>query len=127
MGFCMGGYAAMLAATRLPLKTVVSFYGGGMAKSRPGINYGPLVGEFKNINCPALLFFGGTDHSITPEDVEIIRTQLTRDNKKFEIVVYPEAGHGFFCDVRDAYHEPSAKEAWQRTQNWLAQNAPRST
>jgi hypothetical protein len=29
-----------------------------------------------------------------------------------QVVVYPDAGHGFHCDERRSYHEASAKAAW---------------
>jgi len=37
-------------------------------------------------------------------------------------VRYPEATHAFHCDERASYHEPSAKDAWQRTLEWLDQH-----
>jgi dienelactone hydrolase len=36
-----------------------------------------------------------------------------------ELVRYPEAGHGFHCDARSAYHEASARDAWARTLAWF--------
>jgi carboxymethylenebutenolidase len=36
------------------------------------------------------------------------------------VVRYADAEHGFHCDARDAYHEDSAKDAWQRTLDWFA-------
>ena len=32
-----------------------------------------------------------------------------------EVVRYADAGHGFHCDQRESYHEPSARDAWVRT------------
>ena len=31
-----------------------------------------------------------------------------------EVVVYDEADHGFFCNMRDSFHRPSADDAWTR-------------
>jgi carboxymethylenebutenolidase len=39
-----------------------------------------------------------------------------------EVVRYPEAEHGFNCDVRPSYHEASAKDAWKRTLDWFEAN-----
>ena len=39
-----------------------------------------------------------------------------------EVIRYPEANHGFHCDARDAYHEASAKDGWERTLAWLDQH-----
>ena len=36
-----------------------------------------------------------------------------------EIYVYPGAAHGFHCDERGSFHEPSAKLAWQRSLEFL--------
>jgi len=31
------------------------------------------------------------------------------------VYTYPEADHGFHCDMRGSYHAESAKQAWQRS------------
>jgi len=38
-----------------------------------------------------------------------------------EIIVYPAADHGFFCDQRATYHEASAKDAWERVKRLFAE------
>jgi carboxymethylenebutenolidase len=64
VGFCMGGRAAVLAGITLPLECAVSFYGGGIAPSpmNPG-----FLGRVKDLKAPVLLFWGGRDQHITPE------------------------------------------------------------
>jgi carboxymethylenebutenolidase len=42
--------------------------------------------------------------------------------KNFEIKLYPEATHGFFCDERPSYHAESAKDAWEKTKSFFAQH-----
>jgi carboxymethylenebutenolidase len=37
-------------------------------------------------------------------------------------VRYEGANHGFNCDARDSYHEPSAKAAWARTLEFFGSN-----
>ncbi|MNC86115.1 Dienelactone hydrolase family protein [compost metagenome] len=66
-----------------------------------------------------LLFYGLKDQSIPQADVEAIRARLTELGKTFEIVVYPDAGHAFFNDLRVQYHEPSAKDAWPKVTGWF--------
>ncbi len=39
-----------------------------------------------------------------------------------KIVVYPEAGHGFFCDRRASYVASAAADAWKRARTWLARH-----
>ena len=48
--------------------------------------------------------------------------------KTVEIVVYPDAPHGFHADYRPSYREDDAKDGWNRLLAWLKQNgvAPKS-
>lgn len=120
VGFCAGGFAAFLAACRSDVATAVCFYGGGIARERPGMGLRPLLPEADRIACPVLAFFGAEDASIPAEDVEAIGTRLRALGKTFEIVTYPRAGHGFFNDERSSYRADAAVDAWQRTLEWLA-------
>jgi len=63
---------------------------------------------------PTMLHFGETDHSIPMSDVEIVKQK----RPDVETYVYP-AGHGFSCDERPSFHEPSHKQALDRTLAWL--------
>jgi carboxymethylenebutenolidase len=119
-GFCLGGWAAMLAACELPLAAAISFYGGGMVNPRPGIGFTPLLDRFEKIRCPVLLVFGGQDKSIPAEDIQTVKSRLTELAKVFELEIYPEGGHGFFCEDRASYHRASAEAAWTRATQWLA-------
>jgi len=112
VGFCMGGSIAYLAATRLTgLSAAVAFYGGQIVKYAD-----------ESPKCPVQMHFGEQDASIPMNDVEIIR-QKRPDT---DIHVYPAAGHGFNCDERSAFHEPSAKLAWQRTLDFLGTHMKRA-
>ncbi len=119
-GFCLGGWAATLAACELPLGAAISFYGGGMVRPRPGFNFTPLLDRFDSIRCPLLLVYGAQDTGIPPEDISAVQSKLTALGKTFEVEIYPDAGHGFFCEDRAAYHRASAEAAWTRATHWLA-------
>lgn len=119
VGFCLGGFAAFLAACRTDVAAAVSFYGGGVVRDRPGIDLRPLLSETERITAPILLFFGADDASIPPEDIESIRSRLSATGKVHDIVVYPGAGHGFLCDARASFHAQAAADAWRRTCRWL--------
>jgi carboxymethylenebutenolidase len=105
VGFCMGGTIAFLAAARLDgLTASVPYYGGrivAFADEKP--------------RCPMQMHFGDQDQSIPMSDVETIK----KKRPDCEIHVYKGAGHGFHCDERGSYHEPSSKLAWERTLAWL--------
>jgi carboxymethylenebutenolidase len=120
VGFCIGGFAAFLAACRTDVAASICFYGGGIAQKRPGRGIEPLLDEAGAIARPVLAFFGADDTSIPAADVDAISERLHRLGKTFEIVVYPEAGHGFFNDARTSYRADAAVDAWNRTLVWLA-------
>ena len=65
--------------------------------------------------CPTQMHFGDKDQSIPMTDVEIIK----RKRPDCEIYVYPEAAHGFHCDERASFHQPSAALAYERTLAFL--------
>lgn len=106
-GFCWGGLMTYLAACRLDPTCASSFYGGGIAG---------YLDEMNNLLCPTQFHFGEQDQSIPMEQVEQVRAAAGRHHRtNVEIFTYPEAGHGFHCDLRADYHEPSARQAWERT------------
>ncbi len=104
VGYCLGGTLAWLASTRIDgVACAVGYYGGGIAdtaQERP--------------RCPVLLHFGETDQSIPKEHHEKIRAA----HPEVPMHIYP-AGHGFNCDERGSYHEPSATLARRRTLEFL--------
>ena len=108
IGYCFGGSVAWLGATRFnDFAASVCFYGGQIAQ----------FAEEKP-NCPVQMHFGETDHAIPLSDVGKIRAA---QGAKVEIQVYP-AGHGFNCDERGSWHEPSAALARGRALEFLKRN-----
>jgi len=100
VGYCFGGTVAWLAATRIPgVAAAASFYGGGVADA---------AGE--QPRCPVIFHFGETDASIPKDHWDRIKAQ----HPTLPMHIYP-AGHGFSCDERGSFHEPSARQARQRT------------
>jgi carboxymethylenebutenolidase len=119
-GFCMGGWASMLAACDLPIAAAISFYGGGLVHPRPGIGFTPLMDRLESIRCPLLLVYGAQDAGIPPADIAALQSRLASLGKDHEVEVYPDAGHGFFCEDRSAYHRAAAEASWDRATRWLA-------
>ena len=107
VGYCFGGTVAWLSATRLDgVAAAVGYYGGGI---------GDAAGE--QPKCPTLLHFGETDASIPKEVYEKVQAL----HPKLPVHIYP-AGHGFNCDERGSYHEPSARQARERTLAFFRQH-----
>jgi len=119
LGFSMGGHIAYYAATQLHFDATACLYGGwitssGTALSRPE----PIVQLTTGIKVHdgRLMFFsGGKDPHIPPADLIAIKTALTQAEVPHEIVVYPNATHGFFCDARPETFDESARDsAWEK-------------
>ena len=122
VGYCVGGFAAFLAACRLDPAAAVSYYGGGIVRPRSGMLLEPLLDEADHIRAPLLCLFGSEDGGIPPADVEAIRARLARPGAAptaHEVVVYDGAKHAFFCDMRPAYHPAAAQASWERTLEWF--------
>jgi carboxymethylenebutenolidase len=116
IGYCMGGRAAFLAALTLPLAGAISYYGGGIAPnaSNPG-----LLGRASGIQAPLLLFWGGRDKHIPPEQVRAVTDALRAAGKNFVNVEISNADHAFFCDARSSYSPAAALLAWPLTLAFL--------
>jgi carboxymethylenebutenolidase len=52
---------------------------------------------------------------IPQPEVDAVRKALDETGTGHEVVVYPDADHGFNCDRRASFHADSAKDAWART------------
>lgn len=120
VGFCMGGTVAVVTAVRREVGAAVSFYGGGVGKARFG--FGSLVEEAPGLRAPWLGLYGDLDTGIPVEEVEQLRAAAAAAEPVTEVVRYPDAGHGFHCDRRSSYHEPSARDAWARTLSWFEEH-----
>jgi carboxymethylenebutenolidase len=121
VGFCFGGRVSFLAAVSRPLGAAVGFYGGGIVTSRFP-QFPSLVERAGDLKAPWLGLFGDQDQSIPVEDVERLRNELGGSGTPVahDIIRYAEAGHGFHCDAREGhYHEASARDAWQKSLEWL--------
>ena len=117
VGFCAGGSIVVLAAERTAFGAAVTFYGGGVAQGRFGMS--PLLDLAPSLKTPWLGMFGDLDASIPTEEVEWLREAAAESSVPTQVIRYPEANHGFHCDARDSYHEPSATQAWKETLAWL--------
>jgi carboxymethylenebutenolidase len=116
VGYCMGGRAAFLAALRLPLACAISYYGGGIAPnaSNPG-----LLGRARELQAPMLMFWGGRDKHITPDQIRAVTDALRTAGRSFVNVEISDADHGFFCDARASYNPAAAAQAWPLTLAFL--------
>ncbi len=120
VGFCMGGTVAFISGVQRALGAAVSFYGSGLRQGRFGL--APLVDLAPDLQSPWLGLFGDLDPGIPVDDVEALRAAARAAKVPTEVVRYPEADHGFFCDVRASYAPRAAEDAWRRTLGWFSEH-----
>ena len=106
VGYCVGGRAAFVANSAVPLKAAASYYGG---------NIPPLIGRASRLSGPMMFVWGGLDHHISDEQRRAVVTGVREANKVFVDVVFSNADHGFFCDARASYQPEAAAQAWSLT------------
>jgi carboxymethylenebutenolidase len=118
-GFCWGGRIVWLyAAHSKDLKAGVAWYGRLVGKADELHPKHPLD-LAAQIKAPVLGLYGGKDDGITLETVEKMRAALKDAGKPCEIVVYPDAPHGFHADYRPSYRKEQAEEGWKRLLDWF--------
>ena len=69
-----------------------------------------------------LAFYGGLDGFIPPNQIEEMKAKLAAGGSESKIIVYPDAGHGFFADYRPDYRRAAAEASWSEATRWLKQH-----
>ncbi len=113
IGFCWGGSASFMYATRqAELAAAVVYYGTA-----------PQGPRLTTIRCPVLGLYGGDDHRVT-STVNATSEAMKSHNLEFTAHVYEGAGHGFLRQQssRDGANERAARSAWKETLAFLRAN-----
>jgi carboxymethylenebutenolidase len=126
-GFCWGGTVVWMAAERFAdgLDAGVAWYGrveapADPAQREPNRQY-PI--EFaERLKTPVLGLYGALDKGIPVEGVERMRAALKSGGTASDIVIYPDADHGFLADYRATFHKPSAEDAWAKALDWFGRH-----
>jgi carboxymethylenebutenolidase len=115
-GFCWGGKFVWLACERFTdFRAGAAWYGrlapAADAPADPNALW-PVQGA-ANLNAPVLGLYAGQDP--ISQSVPAMRNALDAAHKTgTEIIVYPDASHGFHADYRDSYNAPDAQDGWMR-------------
>ena len=119
-GFCRGGRTPLVYASwNKNLKAVVAWYGpvGGERNQFTPKTVMDVVAEIRS---PVLGLYGAKDAGVPIADVEKFFAALKAQGTPAELVVYPEAGHGFHADFRpDNYRKADAEDGWKRMLAWF--------
>lgn len=115
IGFCMGGFLAILVGSVAPDKVaaVVDCYGVGQRLP----DLAPMRGT------PLLGIFGGKDHSANADAIASLEKAARDAGVPFTKHVYPEGDHAFLNEQRkDVYRPDDARDAWSKILPFLKQN-----
>jgi carboxymethylenebutenolidase len=109
VGWDLGGYLAIkLGTERTDIMAAVAFY----------CDAEPLLGKLHQLKCPVLAIFGGED-PLTPRLHKALKKELAEANPYHEVIVYAEAPHGFYNDLRPTYYPQAAEAAWPKILDFL--------
>ena len=118
-GFCWGGRIVWLYAAHNPrLKAGVAWY-GRLVGPRDDLHPKNPIDVAAALHAPVLGLYGGADAGIPLETIEQMRQALKSTQQPSEIVVYPDAPHGFLADYRDSYRQEAATDGWRRLVAWF--------
>lgn len=109
IGFSLGAYFALYLANAHPnlIHSVVTYYGTGEA-------------NFENATADFLCHFAEDDEYEPQENIDYLKNALQQAERPATFHIYPNTGH-WFCepDRSDAYNQPAADLAWERTLTFL--------
>jgi carboxymethylenebutenolidase len=118
-GFCWGGRIVWLYAAHNPqLKAGVAWY-GRLVGTPDELHPTHPVDIAAQLKAPVLGLYGGKDTGIPQDTIEKMRAAIKAAGGKSEIIVYPDAGHGFNADYRPGYDKNAAQDGMRRLQEWF--------
>lgn len=125
-GFCWGGRIVWLYAAHNPkVDAGAAWYGRVVpTPNSPKNEAQPMtpIDYAKDLKVPVIGLYGGLDKGIPVEGVQRMQEELKKGKSKSEIIVFPNADHGFFADYRPSYNKESGDEAWKKLQDWFKKN-----
>ncbi|MFP4321816.1 MAG: dienelactone hydrolase family protein [Anaerolineales bacterium] len=109
LGWDFGGTLVYDVITRYPdIMAGVSFYG----------DPAPFFGQFAGVQCAVMAIFGDADEILRQHERQL-RQEFIRTGQPHEVIVYPDAQHGFYNDNLPEYDAESAEDAWVQTLAFL--------
>ena len=119
-GFCWGGRIVWLYAAHSDrLRAGVAWY-GRLTGPTDALHPKHALDVAAALKAPVLGLYGGADTGIPLDVVERMRTAVAAAKVRCEIVVYPDAPHGFHADYRPSYRKDAAEAGWGRLLAWFA-------
>lgn len=125
-GFCWGGRIVWLyAAHNKDLDAGAAWYGRVVPTPNSPVNSAQPktpIDYAADLKAPVIGLYGGQDKGIPLEGVNQMKEAIAKGKTGSQIVVYPDADHGFLADYRPTFHKESAEDAWAKTIAWFKKN-----
>jgi carboxymethylenebutenolidase len=122
-GFCWGGRIVWLyAAHNKDVDAGAAWYGRLVPTANSPVNEAQPttpIDYAKDLKVPVIGFYGGLDTGIPLTGVHRMQDELKKGNSGSEIVVYPNAKHGFHADYRDSFNKEASVDAWAKLLAWF--------
>lgn len=125
-GFCWGGRITWLYSAHNPKVKAGGAWYGRLVDS-PNSPKNPLqptvaLDYAKTLKVPVLGLYGGLDTGIPLNTVQRMQDELKKAKSKSQIIVYPNADHGFLADYRPSYNKEAGEDAWKKLLEWFKKN-----
>jgi len=120
-GFCWGGRIVWLYAARASIKAGVAWY--GRISNPVNMNQTKTVLDVASkLKAPVLGLYAGQDSGIPLSHIDLMKKAIAEAKGASEIVVYPNAQHGFNADYRPSYSKADAEDGWKKMLEWMKKN-----
>lgn len=114
VGFSNGGFFSMLLAAQQKTKAGVCYYGALIGVAQP-LPANPFLQSFSAASSPVLYMIGTNDTGLGVAPIRMAEAIMNRVGAPHEVVVYPDAEHGFDRNNLRPGNEAAKKDAWLRT------------
>ncbi|HUQ92407.1 MAG TPA: dienelactone hydrolase family protein [Bryobacteraceae bacterium] len=118
-GFCWGGRITWLYSAHQPKVKAGAAWYGVLSRATNELQPKHPVDIAAHLKTPVLGLYGSQDRGIPLDTVEKMRAELKKGRSGSEIIVYPDAPHGFHADYRESYRQADARDAWTRLLAWF--------
>ena len=114
IGFCFGGYAALIASSLNGIESTFCFYGAGVTAPRKDTNFAP-IDLLEKVSGKLNFICGSSDDLIPLHDTLEIKKRFKKLDPLEERFIYVEvkaADHGFMCAERESFHKDASSIGW---------------
>lgn len=121
VGFSNGGWFAVLLAAQGKIKAGVAYYGALMGVGQP-LPRNPFLQAYTSASAPVLLLAGANDSTLGMEPVRMLEKIIQNAHAPYELIVYPDAEHGFDRNSTRSGNGAAGADAKVRTLAFLRAN-----